>query len=192
MPVSMKKPPKEEKDLVSAASKGGFFRYFKCKVFAIFLAIREKGGFRSVLSTTPALRPKYAILAGLGNQSVTLTRQIPVSPTSFSRFPSDNLSISPVSSCRELSVQNKGYRSFCSAMQVSARQLSVRSTGSRASRVRPKSSPPLFVVGTNAYQRQLVRIDFGYLLQLRLCHATRTASHTPKVEQDVAAFQLGQ
>lgn len=45
----MKKPPKEEKDLVSAASKGGFFRYFKCKVFAISLAIREKGGCRSVL-----------------------------------------------------------------------------------------------------------------------------------------------
>lgn len=40
----MKKPPKEEKVLVSAASKGGFFRYFKCKVFAIFLAIREKSG----------------------------------------------------------------------------------------------------------------------------------------------------
>lgn len=45
----MKKPPKEEKDLVSAASKGGFFRYFKCKVFAIFLGIREKSGLLFVL-----------------------------------------------------------------------------------------------------------------------------------------------
>ena len=36
----MKKPPKEDKNLVSAASNGGFPRYFKCKVFAIFLSIR--------------------------------------------------------------------------------------------------------------------------------------------------------
>ena len=35
----MKKPPKEDKDLVSAASNGG---YPKCKVFASFLSIREK------------------------------------------------------------------------------------------------------------------------------------------------------
>ena len=38
----MKKPPKEDKDLVSAASNGGFPRYPKCKVFASFLSIREK------------------------------------------------------------------------------------------------------------------------------------------------------
>lgn len=50
----MKKPPKEDKNLVSAASNGGFPRYFKCKVFAIFLSIREKGGCYSILSTKPA------------------------------------------------------------------------------------------------------------------------------------------
>lgn len=62
----MKKPPKEEKDLVSAASKGGFFRYFKCKVFAIFLAIREKGGFRSVLFHDTCLASEIRDSRGLG------------------------------------------------------------------------------------------------------------------------------
>lgn len=62
----MKKPPKEEKNLVSAASKGGFFRYFKCKVFAISLAIREKGGYRSVLFHDTCLASEIRDSRGLG------------------------------------------------------------------------------------------------------------------------------
>lgn len=79
----MKKPPKEDKDLVSTASNGGFPRYPKCKVFASFLSIREKGGCYSILFHQPASRPKYAILADLENQSVTLTGIITPPPASL-------------------------------------------------------------------------------------------------------------
>ena len=78
----MKKPPKEEKTLVSAASKGGFFRYFKCKVFSIFLSIREKGGFRPVLFHQARLASEIRDSRGLGKSKCHFDK----ANTCFSNF----------------------------------------------------------------------------------------------------------
>lgn len=78
----MKKPPKEDKNLVSAASNGGFPRYFKCKVFAIFLSIREKGSFRSVLFHQACLASEIRDSRGLGKSKCHFDK----ANTCFSNF----------------------------------------------------------------------------------------------------------
>lgn len=70
----MKKPPKEDKNLVSAASNGGFPRYFKCKVFAIFLSIREKGGCYSILFHQACLASEIRDSRGLGKSKCHFDR----------------------------------------------------------------------------------------------------------------------
>ena len=78
----MKKPPKEDKNLVSAASNSGFPRYFKCKVFAIFLSIREKSGFRPVLFHQACLASEIRDSRGLGKSKCHFDK----ANTRFSNF----------------------------------------------------------------------------------------------------------